>query len=81
MKVTIEIDCTPDEARIFFGLPDVKPMQAAVLASLEKQAVQAVDSFAPDAMLRLWFTSLPQISAQMQDMFTRMAAGGGGRNG
>ena len=34
MKVTIEIDCTPDEARVFMGLPDVKPMQAAVMASL-----------------------------------------------
>ena len=44
------------------GLPDVKPMQAAVLASLEKQAVQAVGGFAPDAMLRLWFTTLPQMS-------------------
>ena len=29
MKITIEIDCTPDEARQFVGLPDVKPMQAA----------------------------------------------------
>ena len=76
MKVTVEVDCTPEEARVFFGLPDVKPMQAAVMASLEKQAVQAVDSFAPDAMLRLWFTTLPQMSSHMQDMFTRMASGG-----
>ncbi len=30
MKVTIEIDCTPIEARQFMGLPDVQPMQAAV---------------------------------------------------
>ena len=72
MKVTIEIDCTPEEARAFMGLPDVKPMQAAVMASLEQQAVRAVDSFAPDAMLKLWFTTLPQMSSQMQDMFTRL---------
>jgi hypothetical protein len=76
MKVTIEIDCTPDEARVFMGLPDVKPMQAAVMASLEQQAVRAADSFSPDAMLRLWFTTLPQMSSQMQDMFARMLAGG-----
>ena len=78
MKVTVEVDCTPDEARSFLGLPDVRPMQAAVMASLEKQALQAVESFAPDAMLRLWFTTLPQMSAQMQDMFTRMASSGRG---
>ncbi len=79
MKVTIEVDCTPDEARAFMGLPDVKPMQAAVMASLEKQAVQAVSHFAPDAMLKLWFTTLPQMSTQVQELFTRMGAGTGGR--
>lgn len=79
MKVTVEVDCTPEEARVFLGLPDVKPMQAAVMASMEQQAVQAVGQFAPDAMLKLWFTTLPQMSTQMQDMFTRMLAGTGGR--
>ena len=72
MKVTVEVDCTPDEARAFLGLPDIKPMQAAVMASLERQAVQAAGQFAPDAMLKLWFTALPQMSSQMQDMFSRM---------
>ena len=79
MKVTIEVDCTPDEARAFMGLPDVKPMQAAVMASLEKQAVRAADSFAPETMLKLWFTTLPQMSSQIQDMFSRMMASAGGR--
>ncbi len=37
MKVTIEIDCTPLEARQFMGLPDVQPMQTAVLAEMEKR--------------------------------------------
>ena len=59
------------------GLPDVKPMQAAVMASLEQQAVRATESFSPESVLKLWFTTLPQVSAQMQDMFTRMMAGGG----
>ena len=79
MKVTIEIDCTPDEARAFMGLPDVRPMQAAVMASLEQQALRAADSFSPDAMLKLWFTTVPQLSTQMQDVFTRMMAAGTSR--
>ena len=76
MKITIEIDCTPDEARSFMGLPDVKPLQAAVMASIEQQTLRAVDHFSPDAMLRLWFTAVPQMSTQMQDMFTRMMTAG-----
>ncbi len=81
MKVTVEIDCTPDEARVFFGLPDVKPMQAAVMASLEQQAVRAAGSFSPDSMLKLWFGTLPQMSGQVQDMFGRMMAGTMGKGG
>jgi Family of unknown function (DUF6489) len=77
MKVTVEIDCTPDEARAFLGLPDVKPMQAAVMSHLEQQMVRAADSFAPDAILRMWFTAMPQVSSQMQEMFGRMMGSGG----
>ncbi len=72
MKVTIEIDCTPEEARAFLGLPDVQPMQAAVLARMEQQVLAAADSFAPDAMLRAWFTTMPQVSTQMQEMLGRI---------
>ena len=72
MKVTIEIDCTPDEARSYMGLPDVKPLQAAVMGHIEQQMLRAADQFSPDAVLRMWFSAMPQIPGQMQDMFTRM---------
>ena len=75
MKVTVEIDCTPEEARTFMGLPDVKPMQAAVMASLEQQALRATESFSPESVLKLWFTTLPQMSAHMQEVFTRIMSG------
>ena len=35
MKVKFDIECTPQEARAFFGLPDVEPMQAAMMKELE----------------------------------------------
>ena len=31
MKISIDIDCTPTEARIFLGLPDVTPLHDAYL--------------------------------------------------
>ena len=77
MKVTVEIDCTPDEARAFLGLPDVRPMQAAVMDVLEQQAVQAAGHFAPDAMLKLWSSAVPQLSTQIQEMFAKILAVGG----
>jgi hypothetical protein len=27
MKFTVDVDCTPQEARTFLGLPDLKPLQ------------------------------------------------------
>ena len=30
MKMTVEVDCTPEEARRFLGLPDVAPLHAAM---------------------------------------------------
>ncbi|HEX7871480.1 MAG TPA: DUF6489 family protein [Sphingobium sp.] len=27
MKFTVDVECTPEEARTFLGLPDVKPIQ------------------------------------------------------
>ena len=77
MKITVAIDCTPDEARSFLGLPDVKPMQAAVMTHLEQQMLRAADSFSPDAVLRMWFTTMPQMSSQMQEMFGRMMGAAG----
>src|SRR5262245_6527074 len=43
MKVNIEIDCTPSEARQFFGLPDVAPMQTAVMDKLQQQMTASLD--------------------------------------
>jgi len=51
MKVHIEIDCTPEEARTFLGLPDVQPVQAAVMKELEQRlmsGMQAMDPETPD---------------------------------
>ena len=34
MKVTVEIDCTPVEARAFMGLPDVTPLNEKIVAEM-----------------------------------------------
>jgi len=68
LKVNIEIECTPDEARTFMGLPDVKPMQAAVMAKLEQQMLDGISAMAPDSLLKSWFGMMPG-TEQMRDAF------------
>jgi len=47
MKVHIDIDCTPEEARVFFGLPDVQPMQEAVMKDIQDRMMAAMKSMDP----------------------------------
>ncbi len=82
MKVTIEIDCTPLEARQFMGLPDVQPMQAAVMAEIEKRMIAEAAKFSPDGFVRAWFSEGQQsaewLREQMRDLLAQAAAASGG---
>jgi Family of unknown function (DUF6489) len=79
MKVNIEIDCTPVEARQFFGLPDVQPLQAAVMERLQKEMLTEMDRLSPEAIMRTWLSLMPQGAEQMQKLFTDMFTQGLGR--
>jgi hypothetical protein len=80
MKVNVEIDCTPLEARQFFGLPDVQPMQNAVMDRLQQQMVSNIEKVSPEALMQSWFNFNPKIAEQFQDMFVTMAGLGGTRS-
>ncbi len=77
MKVNIEIDCTPLEARQFFGLPDVSPMQAAVMEKLQQQMTSNIDKMAPEALMQNWLNFDPKLAERFQDMFVAMSGLGG----
>jgi hypothetical protein len=75
MKVNVEIDCTPLEARQFFGLPDVAPMQTAVMDQLQHQMMANIEKITPEALMQSWFTIDPKIAERFQDMFVTMMGG------
>ncbi|MEN3288109.1 MAG: hypothetical protein V7634_2409 [Bradyrhizobium sp.] len=79
MKVNVEIDCTPLEARQFFGLPDVGPMQAAVMDKLQQQMTSNIDKMNPEALMQSWFSFDPKLTERFQDMFAAMSGFGGTR--
>jgi hypothetical protein len=59
MKVNIELDLTPKEAREVLGLPDLEPMQAAVLARIEARMLEATDILSAEGLLRTWLSLVP----------------------
>ncbi|MBI3709857.1 MAG: hypothetical protein HY246_19595 [Proteobacteria bacterium] len=78
MKVTIDIDCTPEEARVFFGMPDVQPMQKALMAQMQERMEQWLQAVDPETMMKTWLPASVQGWEQMQRMFwSQMGMGGG----
>ncbi len=75
MKITIDVDCTPEEARTFLGLPDVQPMQAAMMEVVQQRMQQALDSTDPEALMKTWLPIGLGAAEQMQKMFWAAAAG------
>ena len=80
MRATINIECTPAEARAFFGLPDVQPIQAAMMNRLQERMVSEIDRFSPEALVNQWLSTFPQNVERMQDMFASMFLGGTGQD-
>ncbi len=69
MKVHVEIDCTPEEARAFFGLPDVAPMQARLMQEVEERTLAAMRAMEPDALVQNWLPASMQGFENIQKMF------------
>lgn len=87
MKVNVEIDCTPEEARAFFGLPDLGPMQQRVMGEIEERLRNSLNSMNPETIFKTWLPASMQGVDQMQQMqqafWSQLAniAGGGAKKG
>jgi uncharacterized protein DUF6489 len=81
MKVNIEIDCTPVEARQFFGFPDLAPMQTAVMDKLQQQMMSNIEKISPESLIQSWFSFDPKLAERFQEMFVTMAGLGGALTG
>jgi hypothetical protein len=70
MKVTMNVDCTPEEARTFFGLPDVQPMQEHLLKEMQERLSTNLKAMDPDTMIRAWLPATMKGFEQLQDIFS-----------
>ncbi len=73
MKVSIDIDCTPEEARQFLGLPDVAPMQKSLMDTLEKRLSDAINATDTKQLMETWLP-LSKGLEQWQTIWTQMMA-------
>lgn len=69
MKLKFDIECTPEEARQFFGLPDVAPMQEKLMKELQERLEENIRSVSAEELIRTWMPATMQGFGDMQKMF------------
>ena len=77
MKISIDIECTPAEARQFFGLPDLEPLHAEMMTQLKERMGKSLDFMDPEAFAKAWYPMGVQSMDQFQKFMQRMMQGAG----
>ena len=54
MKMHIELDMTPDEARTMMGLPDVAPLQKQMMDEMKAGMTKAMEAGDMESLMRAW---------------------------
>ncbi|MBU3076932.1 DUF6489 family protein [Sphingomonas quercus] len=54
MKISVDIDCTPEEARRFMGLPDMAPVHDIYLDKLKSALDSGIGSGTVESLLKNW---------------------------
>ncbi len=81
MKVNLEVDCTPHEAREFLGLPDVSKANEAYVDAMSK-AMQGVGSIEQLQDYAKTLAPMGQMGLKLFQQFIESgAAFGGGKKG
>jgi hypothetical protein len=69
MKATMNIDCTPEEARAFLGLPDVQPMQEHLMKEMQERLSTNLKAMDPSTIINAWLPTTFKGFEQLQELF------------
>ena len=73
MKMTIEIDCTPIEARSFLGLPDVSLLNDHLVNEMKSRMDTNMALLQPDELMKSWMAFGGQATEQFRKLMTAAA--------
>jgi hypothetical protein len=78
MKISFDIDCTPEEARTFFGLPDLQPLHDVYLDRMKTAMTEGINAADWQRMMQNW---APGIAGSFEQWQKLMMAGLGAAAG
>jgi hypothetical protein len=68
MKITVNFDCTPEEARSFIGLPDVRPMQEVLIKEVQERMIANIRAMDPAELMKSWLPASLDGFKQWQEL-------------
>lgn len=75
MKITMEVDMSPEDVRKVMGLPDVEPMQKELMAKMQEKMNTYVDEMSdPEMFMKRIMPMGIQGMDQVQEFFSRFAS-------
>ncbi len=81
MRFQINVDCSPEEAREFFGLPDILPMQQELMEMVSRRLSENIQTMAPEELMKTWVPALFQGWSDIQSHFWNQMTSMGGDMG
>jgi hypothetical protein len=65
------VDCTPEEARAFLGLPDVRALNEGLVEEMKARMQTNLAAIAPEELMKGWMT----LGGQATEQFLHMMSG------
>jgi hypothetical protein len=72
MKFTVNVECSPEEARRFMGLPDVTPINEALVSEMTSRMQKNLALMSGENMMSSWMS----VGTQAQDAFVKLMTSG-----
>jgi len=72
MKMTIEVDCTPEEARRFMGLPDFSALNDHLVKEMQNRIDANISMLSPEEFMKNWMS----FGTGAQEQFRKMIESG-----
>jgi hypothetical protein len=72
MKFTVNVECSPEEARRFMGLPDVTPINEKLVEEMGKRMEKNLSLMSGENMMASWMS----VGTQAQDAFVKLMTSG-----
>ena len=75
MKFTVDVDCTPEEARRFLGLPDLSPVHEAYVDKLKSYVTDGASAELFTDVMKAWGPMNEAGMAMWRQMLGQMGGG------